>query len=77
MGRFGHRFQLLVVDEVHHFGCDLRDEALEMSIAPAGLGLTATPQASRLTRRRGSPSTPDPMVGRLAAEHQRSRSSLA
>src|SRR2546422_10730918 len=27
----------------HHFGCGLRDEALEMSIAEARLGLTATP----------------------------------
>jgi superfamily II DNA or RNA helicase len=43
MGRLGHRFHLLVVDEVHHFGCNLRDEALEMSIAGARLGLTATP----------------------------------
>ena len=43
MGRLGHRFELLVVDEVHHFGCNLRDEALEMSIAGARLGLTATP----------------------------------
>src|SRR3989475_2443125 len=43
MDRLGNRFDLLVVDEAHHFGCGLRDEALEMSIAPARLGLTATP----------------------------------
>jgi superfamily II DNA or RNA helicase len=43
MGRLGNRFDFLVVDEVHHFGCNLRDEALEMSIAGARLGLTATP----------------------------------
>lgn len=43
MGRLGHRFELLVVDEVHHFGCNRRDEALEMSLAGARLGLTATP----------------------------------
>jgi hypothetical protein len=36
MGRLGHRFELLVLDEVHHFGCNLGDEALEMSIAAAG-----------------------------------------
>lgn len=43
MARIGDRFQLLVVDEAHHFGCGVRDEALEMSTAPARLGLTATP----------------------------------
>ncbi len=43
MHRLGNRFDLLVVDEAHHFGCGLRDEALEMSIAAARLGLTATP----------------------------------
>ena len=43
MDRLGNRFDLLVVDEAHHFGCGLRDEALEMSIAATRLGLTATP----------------------------------
>lgn len=43
MDRVGHRFGLLVVDEVHHFGCGFRDEALEMTLAGARLGLTATP----------------------------------
>lgn len=43
MDDFGHQFSLLVVDEVHHFGSGLRAEALEMSVAPARLGLTATP----------------------------------
>jgi superfamily II DNA or RNA helicase len=42
----GDRFELLVVDEVHHFGSGLRDEALQMSIAPWRLGLTATPPAA-------------------------------
>ena len=41
----GDRFGLLVVDEAHHFGRGLRDEALEMNIAPLRLGLTATPPA--------------------------------
>lgn len=39
----GHRFDLLVVDEVHHFGGSIRDEALEMCVAARRLGLTATP----------------------------------
>lgn len=43
MGQLGDRFDLLVVDEVHHFGGGLRDEALEMSVADARIGLTATP----------------------------------
>lgn len=43
MGRLGNRFDLLVVDEAHHFGCGLRDEVLEMSTADLRLGLTATP----------------------------------
>lgn len=42
MHYLGDRFDLLVVDEAHHFGVGRRDEALEMSIAPARLGLTAT-----------------------------------
>lgn len=43
MERIGHRFGLVIVDEVHHFGSGVRDEALEMCAAPARLGLTATP----------------------------------
>ncbi len=43
MAKIGADFQLLVVDEVHHFGLGVRDEALEMAIAPARLGLSATP----------------------------------
>ena len=42
MPRLGDRFGLLVIDEAHHFGAGRRDEALEMAIAPARLGLTAT-----------------------------------
>jgi superfamily II DNA or RNA helicase len=45
MPRLGDKFGLLVVDEAHHFGQGTRDEALEMSIAPLRLGLTATPPA--------------------------------
>ncbi|MDQ3034680.1 MAG: DEAD/DEAH box helicase family protein [Myxococcota bacterium] len=40
--RLGNRFELLVVDEVHHFGVGARDEILEMTLASARLGLTAT-----------------------------------
>jgi superfamily II DNA or RNA helicase len=43
MSQLGDRFGLVIVDEVHHFGAGLRDEALEMTIAGARLGLTATP----------------------------------
>jgi superfamily II DNA or RNA helicase len=38
----GNRFDLLVVDEVHHFGSGAGDETLEMCTAGARLGLTAT-----------------------------------
>ena len=50
----GDRFGMLVVDEAHHFGTGAFDEALEMSIAPVRLGLTATPPA------------PGPVAARLA-----------
>jgi superfamily II DNA or RNA helicase len=43
MASIGDRFGLVVVDEAHHFGHGLHDEALEMAIAPLRLGLTATP----------------------------------
>src|SRR5437660_9808621 len=43
MDQLGDRFELVIVDEVHHFGGGLRDETLEMTIAVARLGLTATP----------------------------------
>jgi superfamily II DNA or RNA helicase len=43
MHEIGDRFDLVVVDEVHHFGGGVRDEALEMAIADTRLGLTATP----------------------------------
>jgi superfamily II DNA or RNA helicase len=45
MAFIGDRFGMLVVDEAHHFGTGAFDEALEMSIAPVRLGLTATPPA--------------------------------
>ena len=43
MPLIGRRFDLLIVDEVHHFGVGVRDEVLEMCVAERRLGLTATP----------------------------------
>ena len=73
MDRLGHRFDLLVVDEVHHFGCGLRDEALEMALAPARLGLTATPprggaHAARLAELVG-PTVYELAIGDLAGTY--------
>jgi len=45
MDVLGNRFELIIVDEAHHFGNGVRDEVLEMAVAPARLGLTATPVA--------------------------------
>jgi superfamily II DNA or RNA helicase len=50
MADYGDYFELLVVDEVHHFGGGIRDEALELAIAPFRLGLTATPPAEHALR---------------------------
>ena len=41
--RIGDRFGLVVVDEAHHVGGQCPGEVLEMLVAPARLGLTATP----------------------------------
>ena len=41
--RIGDRFGLVVVDEAHHVGAECPSEVLEMLVAPARLGLTATP----------------------------------
>ena len=41
--RVGDRFGLVVVDEAHHVGAWCPHEVLEMLVAPARLGLTATP----------------------------------
>jgi superfamily II DNA or RNA helicase len=51
MPRIGAQFELLIVDEAHHFGLGVRDEALEMSIAPQRLGLTATPPSEPASSR--------------------------
>ncbi len=41
--RIGDRFGLVVVDEAHHVGAWCPAEVLDMLVAPARLGLTATP----------------------------------
>lgn len=41
--RLGDRFGLVIVDEAHHVGAWCPAEILEMLVAPARLGLTATP----------------------------------
>lgn len=46
----GNRFDLLIVDEAHHFGDGERDEALEACSAPFRLGLSATLDDERLER---------------------------
>jgi superfamily II DNA or RNA helicase len=48
----GNRFDLLVIDEVHHFGACAGDEVLEMCTAPARLGLSATPPEDQAHRSR-------------------------
>ena len=48
METLGNRFDLLVVDEAHHFGTGTGDEALELCTAPARIGLTGTPPTSHL-----------------------------
>jgi superfamily II DNA or RNA helicase len=51
MAVLGRHFELLVVDEVHHFGNGRYDEALELCAAPLRLGLTATAPAGRAADR--------------------------
>ncbi len=51
MHHLGNQFGLLVVDEAHHFGTGLRDEALDMCMAPLRLGLTATKPRGPAARR--------------------------
>lgn len=51
MHRIGDAFELIVVDEVHRVASEARLEALEMTIASARLGLTATmPDADATAR---------------------------
>jgi superfamily II DNA or RNA helicase len=67
MPRIGNWFDLLVVDEVHHFGLGVRDELLAMSVARARLGLTATPR--RVEDGLGVPrTTGTPYIGPIVFE---------
>ena len=54
----GDRFGLVIVDEAHHVGAECPTELLEMLVAPARMGLTATPpdgdSAAALERAIGS-----------------------
>jgi superfamily II DNA or RNA helicase len=65
--RFGAQFGAVIVDEAHHFGVGVQDEALEMLAAGCRLGLTGTlptdsAQAARLSELLG------PVVFRLAID---------
>ena len=51
-GQPGDHYGLVIIDEVHHFGLGLHDEALEMVIAPLRMGLTATPAGPGAARDR-------------------------
>ncbi|MFZ5892690.1 MAG: DEAD/DEAH box helicase family protein [Myxococcota bacterium] len=51
ISRIGANFELLVVDEVHHFGNAARDEILQLCCARHRLGLTATPPDRRTLAR--------------------------
>lgn len=42
VARIGHRFSMVIIDEVHHFGTSARAEILDQCVAHARLGLTAT-----------------------------------
>jgi superfamily II DNA or RNA helicase len=52
METLGNRFDLVVVDEAHHFGAGANDEALELCAAPSRLGLTGTPPSDSGRRNR-------------------------
>ncbi len=52
--RIGDQFGLVVVDEAHHVGAWCPGEILEMLVAPARLGLTATPPPPAASSVRGS-----------------------
>ena len=51
MHKIGDAFELLIVDEVHRIAGEVRGEALDMSVASARLGLTATMPEAEATAR--------------------------
>jgi superfamily II DNA or RNA helicase len=63
----GNRFDLLIVDEVHHFGSGAGDETLEMCTAWSRLGLSATPPEDD-DRRAGLDALVGPEVYRTSVE---------
>jgi superfamily II DNA or RNA helicase len=67
METLGNRFDLMVVDEVHHFGSGAGDEALEMCAASARLGLSATLPDDEIRRTRLD-ALVDPEVYRASIE---------
>jgi len=71
--RIGDRFGLVVVDEAHHVGAWCPSEVLEMVVAPARLGLTATPAEGEAVTRHIGPVVYalgiDDLVGDGLAEH--------
>jgi superfamily II DNA or RNA helicase len=72
--RIGDRFGLVIVDEAHHVGAWCPTEVFEMLVAPARLGLTATPpdDAMALARHVGPvvyALTVDDLAGDGLAEH--------
>jgi superfamily II DNA or RNA helicase len=52
MESIGNRFDLVIVDEAHHFGTGANDEILELCTAPDRLGLTGTLPTSLLQQTR-------------------------
>ncbi len=72
MATLGDQFELLIIDEVHHFGHSVRDEALEMSMAPFRLGLTATPPEEQIWHERMAVLV-GPMVYEMGLEDLRGR----
>ena len=63
----GNRFDLLIIDEVHHFGAGGGDETLEMCTAAARLGLSATVPEDEMWRVRLD-SLVGPVVYRASVE---------
>ena len=73
--RIGDRFGLVIVDEAHHVGAWCPTEVFEMLVAPARLGLTATPpeDAAALERHVGPVVyglSVEDLAGDALAEHQ-------
>jgi hypothetical protein len=67
MAQIGDRFDLVVVDEVHHFGVGMRDEALEMSTArEAPAPLRCVVSATACT---GNGEADSPRLGKMSTDN--------